>query len=129
MTESGNKGQGSKWIRPAKRLAIYIRDGFGCAYCGRDLKDADPSELNLDHLVPRSVFRAAGDTSGMNDSTNLVTTCRSCNCQRGATPWVDYATGGAVDRIAQLRNAPLNVKLAKAIIADEAGDPDVENLR
>lgn len=113
---------GSKWIRPEKRLAIYIRDGFQCAYCGRDLKDAEPAEVNLDHLLPR----CAG---GGNEATNLITSCRSCNCSRQDKPWMDYATGGAVDRIEQLRHRELNVKLAKAIIAGEAGDPEIEALR
>lgn len=40
-------GQGSKWIRRAKRLAIYERDWFRCVYCG----EADASKLTLDHLV------------------------------------------------------------------------------
>jgi 5-methylcytosine-specific restriction endonuclease McrA len=113
---------GSKWIRPEKRLAIYIRDGFQCAYCGRDLRNAAPEEVNLDHLLPRSA-------GGGNEATNLITSCRSCNCSRQDKPWIDYATGGAIDRIEQLRNMPLNVALAKAILEDRAGDPDVEALR
>lgn len=116
------KWNGSKWIRPEKRLAIYMRDSFGCAYCGRDLRQADATELNLDHLLPR----VAG---GSNEPTNLVTACKSCNSSRGARPWVDYATGGARDRIEQLRHQPLNVPLAKAIIEDRAGDPAQEALR
>lgn len=121
-SEHKKKWNGSKWIRPEKRLAIYIRDGFSCAYCGRDLKDAEPQEINLDHLLPRSA-------GGSNEATNLITSCKSCNCSRQDKPWIDYATGGARDRIEQLRNRPLNVKLAKALIADEAGDPEVESLR
>lgn len=122
MSKSGNKGQGSKWIRKERRLALYIRDSFSCAYCGRDLKSAEPCEVTLDHLLPRHY-------GGGNENTNLVTACRSCNSSRQDKPWMDYATGGAVDRIEQLRNSPANVKLAKAIIEDEAGDPEVEALR
>lgn len=113
---------GSKWIRPEKRLAIYVRDGFTCAYCGRDLRTAAPEELNLDHLTPR----VAG---GSNEATNLVTACKACNSSRGAKPWADYATGGAIDRISQNRYAPLNVALAKAILAGTAGDPREEARR
>lgn len=127
MAKSGHsaktgKYNGSKWIRPEKRLAIYIRDSFSCAYCGRNLKDAEPAEVNLDHLLPRSA-------GGNNEATNLITACKSCNCSRQDKPWVDYATGGAIDRIEQLRRRPLNVKLAKALISGEAGDPEVEALR
>lgn len=110
------------WIRPAKRLSIYIRDGFSCAYCGCDLKGAAPADITLDHLLPRS-------TGGDNEATNLVTACRSCNSARGAKPWVDYATGGARDRIEQLRNSPINVKLARALIDGTAGDAVVEAAR
>lgn len=106
--------QGSKWIRPEKRLAIYIRDSFQCAYCGRSLKNAAAEEINLDHLLPR----VAG---GSNEATNLITACKACNCSRGARPWVDYATGGARDRIETLRSQPLNIELAKALIAGRAG--------
>lgn len=127
MSKSGHssktgKYNGSKWIRPDKRLSIYIRDGFQCLYCGRDLRNETPDQLNLDHLLPRSA-------GGSNHETNLITSCKSCNCSRQDKPWVDYATGGARDRIEQRRHQPLNRKLAKAIIAGEAGDPDVEALR
>ena len=101
---------GSKWIRPEKRLAVYIRDGFACAYCGRDLKDAPPADVTLDHLDARI-------NGGSNDAENLITACRRCNSQRGAREWREYATGGAIDRIERLRHEYLNLELAKAILA------------
>lgn len=113
---------GSKWIRPEKRLAIYIRDGFECAYCGTDLRDAAPASVTLDHLTPRSL-------GGANDATNLVTACRACNSSRGARALEDFAPGGALVRIAKLIAQPLNVTLARAIIEDRAGDPEVEGER
>lgn len=122
MSKSGNHGQGSKWIRKDRRLAINIRDDFRCAYCGADLRDREPAEVTLDHLLPRC-------HGGSNDNTNLITACRSCNSARGARPWTDYATGGARDRIEQLRNTPTNRELAKALIAGTAGDAEIEALR
>jgi len=113
---------GSRWIRPEKRLAIYIRDGFQCAYCGRALKNAPAAEVTLDHLVPR----VAG---GGNEATNLIIACRACNSSRQDKPWMDYATGGAVERIQTLRVQPLNIELAKALIEDRAGDDALEALR
>ncbi len=113
---------GSRWIRPEKRLALYIRDGFHCAYCGRDLKNAAAAEVTLDHLLPR----VAG---GTNEATNLITACRACNSSRQDTPWMTYATGGARDRIEQLRHANVNLDLAKAIIAGTAGDAEIEAAR
>lgn len=103
---------GSKWIRPEKRLALYIRDGFGCAYCGRDLKDARPEEVTLDHLLPRI-------KGGDNSASNLVTACRSCNSSRGDRDLQSFAPGGSLERIGHLIGQPLNLELAKSIISGE----------
>jgi 5-methylcytosine-specific restriction endonuclease McrA len=111
-----------RWIRPAKRLALYLRDDFSCAYCGQSLRGAAPADVTLDHLLPRSA-------GGTNDATNLITACRSCNSSRQDKPWVDFAPGGARDRIEQLRHRPLNLTLAKALIADQAGDDVLESAR
>ena len=119
------KAQASgQWCRSDLRLALYLRDRFACLYCGRDLSDAAPADITLDHLLPRSA-------GGSNEATNLVTACRSCNSARGAKPWLDYATGGAHDRIEQQRHRPLNRKLAKAILAGEIDrlTADVEAAR
>lgn len=119
--KSGSMNGGS-WIRSEKRLAIYIRDGFTCAYCGRDLRNASPRDVTLDHLLPRSA-------GGTNEATNLITACLHCNSQRGNKAYADYAPGGALDRIEQNRHMPLNIELAKALIADKAGDPAAEAAR
>ena len=117
-----SNAHGSSWIRKDKRLAIYIRDSFQCAYCGRDLRYAAPAEVTLDHLVPR----VAG---GSNEATNLITACRACNSSRQEKPWVDFAPGGARDRIETLRSQPLNMELARALIAGTAGDQEIEVAR
>lgn len=119
---NGSQYQGSKWCRKDFRLACYMRDSFACAYCGRDLRNAAPAEITLDHLLPR----IAG---GGNESTNIITACRSCNSSRGDKPYASYATGGALDRIEELRHKPLNRKLAQAIIDGTAGDPEIEAQR
>lgn len=111
-------------VRKDLRLAVYLRDRFTCGYCGADLHDAEPFQVTLDHLLPRSA-------GGGNEPANLITACRSCNCSRKDRPWADYATGGAQDRINQRRAldiAPYR-KLAKALIAGTAGDAEVEALR
>ena len=72
---SRKQGQGSKWIRPSTRLAIYIRDGLACAYCGSTVEDA--ATLTLDHVCPCEL-------GGNNDPANLVTACLSCNSTKRA---------------------------------------------
>ena len=76
---------GSKWIRPAKRLAIYLRDNFRCAYCHKDLRNCEPGDRGLDHIKCRS-------KGGSNSETNLVTSCRSCNSARGNKRFSDWVT-------------------------------------
>jgi CRISPR/Cas system Type II protein with McrA/HNH and RuvC-like nuclease domain len=61
---------GSKWIKPEKRLAIYSRDNFKCVYC------LDSNNLSLDHIIPQS-------ESVDNSPKNLVTSCTRCNSKRG----------------------------------------------
>lgn len=67
--------QGMNWIRREKRLAIYLRDGLACVYCGESVETAAP--LTLDHLRPYS-------KGGTNTATNLVTACHRCNSSRGS---------------------------------------------
>ena len=55
------------------RLNVYARDGSTCQYCGRRLPR---SELNLDHVVPRS---RGGSTSW----ENVVCSCVGCNLRKG----------------------------------------------
>lgn len=117
------KWNGSKWIRKERRLALYLRDRVTCQYCGRDLHDAaNPHEVTLDHLVPRC-------EGGDNANANLITACLSCNSQRRDTDWREYATGGAIERIEAQIAKPINIGLAKAIIAGEARHPRAEALR
>ncbi len=68
------KWQGMNWIRQEKRLAIYLRDGLACAYCGFSVEEG--AQLTLDHVKPHS-------KGGTNHETNLVTCCHKCNCSRG----------------------------------------------
>lgn len=55
------------------RLNIYARDGDTCQYCSRQLPR---SELNLDHVLPRS---QGGKTSW----ENVVCSCVPCNLRKG----------------------------------------------
>ncbi len=100
-----------QWIRTDARLAIYLRDGFKCVYCGADLHGASKLDVTLDHVHPFS-------KGGENTPDNLVTACRSCNCSRGARSLNDYAdpsTKAAVKRQTS-RSVRKYKTLARAII-------------
>jgi len=77
MKKNGNGNWGMNWIRQEKRLAIYLRDGMGCCYCGLGLEEG--AQLTLDHL--RSRHRG-----GSNEASNLVTACSICNSRKGDRP-------------------------------------------
>jgi 5-methylcytosine-specific restriction endonuclease McrA len=56
------------------RHNIYMRDGNTCQYCGLSLPR---TELNLDHVVPRS-------QGGRTTWENVVCCCIDCNLAKGA---------------------------------------------
>lgn len=74
--KTNSKYQGMKWISNHRRLAIYLRDGLACAYCGQGIEEG--IRLTLDHLVPYCAKDKPDNTS-----SNLVTACISCNSSRG----------------------------------------------
>ena len=55
------------------RITLMARDNFQCQYCGRRPHRA---ELNLDHVVPRSL-------GGRSTWENVVTSCVDCNRRKG----------------------------------------------
>ena len=120
--------QGSKWISKAARLAIYLRDGFACCYCGKDLREAQCNkagncDITLDHLDPRSSELCP---TARRNPKRLVTACRKCNSTRQDQPWRQYATGGAIARIERQVRKPLNLTLARALLKGEARNDELE---
>lgn len=112
---SNNGNHGAK-MRRDKRLAIYLRDGFQCVYCGADLHRVKPFQLTLDHLKPFN-------KGGLLEPSNLVTACRACNCGRQEQAWKSYATPGAIKRIKRNIRRALPRELAKAILRGDEADP------
>jgi len=102
-----------RWIRVEKRLAIYLRDGFRCLWCDRDLHGAHPAEVTLDHAMPRS-------KGGSNSHRNLFTACRSCNSARADKPLRTTANAYHVQRIARHRRRKLDryLRLARKLLAE-----------
>lgn len=119
-TSSANRN-GSRWLPAWRRLAIYLRDDFRCAYCGADLRDRPAADVTLDHLECRCTSAGKPD----HGERNLVSCCRKCNSSRQNKDWRMYATGGAIERIEAAILKPLNKELAKALIAGTAGKREV----
>lgn len=112
------------WIRQEKRLAIYLRDGLACVWCGAAVEEG--LSLSLDHL------RCYRD-GGSNEPRNLVTACKRCNSARGARSVARFAAAVASylgngiegrDIAAHVRKASrrvINVSAAKDLISLRGG--------
>lgn len=110
---------GGGWIRPEKRLAIHLRDGLACCYCGATVEDG--AIMTLDHIRPRS-------KGGRNEASNLVTACKRCNSARGNRPLAAFARAAAeyldhgieaqeiMRHIENCRRRRLDVQAAKAVM-------------
>lgn len=109
---------GMNWISQHKRLAIYLRDGLACAYCGAGVETG--IKLALDHIVPRS---QPGST---HKATNLITCCMKCNTARGDRDVSVFAArvaeriGGEaqeiIGRVERQRTAPLDTETARRMM-------------
>ena len=97
---------GSKWIRKDKRLAILIRDGFVCAYCGVTVEDG--ASLTLDHLTPQCYC-----TKANNHESNLITCCSNCNSKRANMSVVQFVRQLHNDEIIVCQNVARINKLRK----------------
>jgi 5-methylcytosine-specific restriction endonuclease McrA len=97
-----------QWIRKEKRLAIYLRDSFRCVYCQKDLRDADPRDIHLDHVLPKS-------DGGSNKETNLITSCAACNCSRQDKAIARFASPEARKDIKRLTARVLKPYLGRCV--------------
>jgi hypothetical protein len=122
-SKSNGQGQGMNWIRKPKRLAIYLRDGLACCYCGLGVEDG--AQMTLDHVTPHSL-------GGSNHESNLVTCCHTCNSSRGNRSVEDFAHAVAtyrnhgltaemiVSHISACTSKKLDMAQAKSIMAARA---------
>ena len=109
------------WIAKSTRLAIYLRDGMACCYCGATVEGG--AKLTLDHQQCYS-------KGGTNAPSNLVTCCGRCNSSRGTRDVSEFIAGvsaytgvAAADIARHVRNCRARVlprKLAMAIIKSRA---------
>lgn len=110
---------GGSWIRREKRLAIYLRDGGACAYCGDSFVDG-VARLSLDHIEPWSL-------GGGNEADNLITACSKCNSARGNRTVEEFAKAVAnylqddanaiLDYIEKQRHKAMDISQAKDILS------------
>jgi hypothetical protein len=125
--KENGKYQGMNWISKKKRLAIYLRDGLSCVWCGSGVEGG--ARMTLDHLVPYS-------QGGTNQEHNLVTCCSRCNSARGdrhyhefasaVAGYLDHGVTGAqiVDRIDTLTASALDTAEAGRILDRRASWSD-----
>ena len=116
--------QGSKWLTRERRLAIYLRDGLACVYCGSTVEDG--TQLSLDHIRPHS-------EGGSTKSDNLLTACKRCNSSRGnrsvegfceaVAGYLNHGITGAMilQHITETSQRVVDIKAAKALIARRGG--------
>lgn len=106
---------GMNWISQIKRLAIYLRDGLACCYCGHSCEQG--AQLTLDHVRPAR-------NGGGNKATNLATACDRCNRAKGKRTLLDfaYAVAEYVDHgvDAQAIIAHVELQMRKPLPMDEA---------
>jgi hypothetical protein len=121
-------GQGSNWIRKDKRLAIYMRDGCACVYCGIGLEAG--AELTLDHVL-------ACELGGTNHQSNLVTACINCNSAKQDLPLADWFatlrdrgvdTSGMGAFIRETTARKLDRKTAKRMLRNRRNGARVESV-
>jgi 5-methylcytosine-specific restriction endonuclease McrA len=74
--------QGMNWIRQDKRLAIYLRDGLACVYCGASVEGC--AQFSLDHVRPHN-------GGGHNHESNLATSCIRCNASKNGRTLAQFA--------------------------------------
>lgn len=61
---------------PFSRQNVFKRDNFTCQYCGKKM---GPTQLTLDHVVPRSMWEGKDTPTNWH---NIVTACRKCNAYK-----------------------------------------------
>lgn len=65
---------------------LYTKDKGICALCGNKLNIKNIGSMNIDHLIPQSVFKYA-NTKGLNDlcnsMDNLILVHKNCNIRKG----------------------------------------------
>ena len=119
MSNGTRNNHTKNWIRKDLRLAIYLRDKFTCLLCEKDLHRSDPSEITLDHYIPRSL-------GGDNTVKNLFTCCHLCNSTRQANHVKTFKSVSVALRVVIQMCIPVDRALAKALLKGEISQHESE---
>lgn len=63
-------------IKTESRKQVYNKYNGRCAYCGRGIAYKD---MQVDHLIPQRMYEEGKAEGDMNDMSNLMPSCRTCN--------------------------------------------------
>lgn len=115
---TGKSRHGRGKISKATRRDVYQRDKFICQYCREQFV---PAELTVDHLVPL-------DHGGLNEITNFVTSCKSCNHKKANLSLQKFATSLKIqpedlpvhgDPIIDNEELPIQIRQLRRMIFDQ----------
>jgi len=122
--DARRKWRGMNWIRQERRLALYLRDGLACVWCGVGIEDG--AQLSLDHVI-------CNVKGGDNGNENLITCCTRCNSSRADRFIDDFAVAVAAylnhgvtpeEILGRIRAAiarPVDLVEAKELLARRGG--------
>lgn len=109
MTSTKTKPRKRKGISKKLRFEIFKRDGFKCAYCG---KEPPAVTLEIDHIEPFS-------KGGEDDINNYITACFDCNrgksniCLSKIPPQISENLDALKEKEAQLKEYRKYIKKIK----------------
>jgi 5-methylcytosine-specific restriction protein A len=105
-------------IRKNIRISIFERDENQCQFC---MNTFNPSELTVDHLVPLS-------KGGLDEVTNYVTCCFSCNQEKADKPLHEFAQSLGIevenlpvhgDPVIDNQNLPIQIRIIRKRVFDK----------
>lgn len=76
MSEQSSRGAAWNTVR----LFVLDRDGWICQYCHKGLEGDDAT---ADHIVSKERWKREDRPGDVDDPSNLVAACRSCNGSKG----------------------------------------------
>ena len=59
------------------RQSVYSKYNQCCGYCGNELPNI--KDMQVDHIVPKWKYTEGYVQGDMNEESNLMPTCRTCN--------------------------------------------------